>query len=1094
MTENNGAFAADVPESPWSRAGGGYVVAVNDEEQHAVWPARLRLPAGWRSRSAAMSRQACLDAIAGAWRDIAPASLDPAKSADDEGRYVQHLFDARADRRPGSIALDAGPARMTYRKLARTANQFAHHLRGLGVGPDVPVGVRLDRGADAVRCMLAVLKAGGAYLPLDPALPANRLSEMCAEAGPAMILTGDDAREEALPGTGTRLLRAGDLASAAAGQPVTAPAAGLRDGNVAYVIYTSGSTGRPKGVAVSHGSLARQIQDVAREYEMSHRDRVVQVAALAFDTSVEQILVTLVSGATLLLPPPGTVAPTDLLRYLAEQRATVVDLTPAYWHQLLAAAGPADDRLEHLRLMITGGEMASPEDCRAAARAAGGARLVNAYGLTETTITSTLADVRLDSRDDRDGRVPAGRPLPHAQVLVLDEQLKPVADGAAGEIYIGGSGVARGYLGQPAWTAERFVPNPRDPEPGSRMYRTGDLGRWLGDGELDVIGRADRQLKVRGFRVEPAEIERALAAHPGIREAAVVAHELGPGNAQLTAYYVRDLRSAGQLHGDDLRAFLADRVPGFMVPAEYVALHQIPRTQGGEADRRALTYPVARSAAGSDGARYTPVQVGLSHLWSRILNVPRVGLADDFFSLGGNSLLAAEMLTHAQVMFGISPRDSRALTRCLLRDASLRGFADAIQAARAGTLGAAGHEPPVDFAHEAELDHPVRLDNGPVPDWRHPRQVLLTGANGFFGVHLLSELLAATTADVHCLVRARDAAHALSRVKRAARRYAVDGLDLARVVPVPGDLAEPRLGLSAATFHALARATDVIYHSGALVNFIYPYAELRGANVAGTRELIGLASLDRGIPVHYVSTTAVLAGFGAMGVREVTEDTPLAYADHLHIGYVESKFVSEELLRSAGRAGLPVAIYRPLDIVGDLRSGTWNTATEMCALIRFITDTGLAPDIDLPLDFVPADVCAAAIRYISTRVPASGQTYHLSSPEYAVLGSLVERLRGHGFQIETIPYAGWVGELVKHAARHPGHPMTPFVPLFVDRCPDTGLTVAEMYLEHVFPAYPRTHLDRALNESGIAFPPVGDELLDLIVGRLIETGYLRDPG
>jgi amino acid adenylation domain-containing protein/thioester reductase-like protein len=1098
MAENEG----DALRSPWSRTGDSYLIVVNDQEQHAIWPAALRLPAGWHPRSSAMSKQACLDAIASAWQDVAPASLGPA------GRYVQHLFDARADRAPGSVALAAGTTRLTYRQLARAANQLAHQLRGLGAGPDVPVGVSLERGIEAVRCMLAVLKAGGAYLPLDPALPAARLSQMCAEARPAIILTGDltgdgaEGGQRGLAESGARLLRARDLV-AAAGQPTTAPETGLRGGNIAYIIYTSGSTGRPKGVAVSHESLTRQIQDVAREYRISPRDRVAQMASLAFDTSVEQILVTLISGATLLLPPPGTVAPTDLLRYLAEQRVSVVDLTPAYWHQLLAIAGPDDERLKSLRLMITGGEVASLDDCRAALRAASGARLLNAYGLTETTITSTLADVGRSGRATDDGagqamgdgagRVPAGRPLPHAQLLVLDERLEPVVDGAAGEIYIGGSGVARGYLGQPGRTAERFVPDPCAPVPGSRMYRTGDAGRWLGNGELDVIGRIDRQLKVRGFRVEPAEVERALAEHPAIREAAVVGHELSSGNTQLTAYYVRDGVGGEQVSSNALRTFLADRVPGFMVPAEFIALHQIPRTTDGGVDRLALGYPVDRNGAGGDGALYTPAQVGLSHLWSRILNVAPVGLDDDFFSLGGNSLLAAEMLAHAHVMFGIGPRDARALTRCLLRDASLRGFADAIQAARAGTLSAAGHEPRVDFEHEAQLDRPLRLGDGPLPDWRHPRQVLLTGSTGFFGVHLLSELLASTTADVHCLVRARDTAHALSRIARSAKRYAVEDLDMDRIVAVPGDLAEPRLGLSSAGFRALARSTDVIYHAGALVNFIYPYAELRATNVTGTRELIGLASLDRAIPVHYVSTTAVLAGFGAMGVREITEDTPLAYADHLCIGYVESKFVSEELLRSAGQAGLPVAIYRPLDIVGDLSSGTWNTATEMCALIRFMTDTGRAPDIDLPLDFVPADVCAAAVCYISTHTPASGTTYHLSSARYALLGSLVDRLRWHGFRIDTIPYAEWVGELVKHAARNPGHPMTPFVPLFVDHCPDTDLTVAEMYLEHVFPAYTRTHLEQALSGSGIAFPPVGDELLDLTIGRLIATGFLRDP-
>ena len=313
------------------------------------------------------------------------------------------------------------------------------------------------------------------------------------------------------------------------------------------------------------------------------------------------------------------------------------------------------------------------------------------------------------------------------------------------------------------------------------------------------------------------------------------------------------------------------------------------------------------------------------------------------------------------------------------------------------------------------------------------------------------------------------------------------------MVPLPGDLAAPRLGLSHGQFRELARSADVIYHAGAIVNFIYPYEELRAANLTGTREVIRLAGLCRGIPVHYVSTTAVLAGLGVAGMREVTEDTPLAHADRLRVGYVESKYVAEEVLRNAGRGGLPVAIYRPLDIVGGRHTGAWNTAAEMCALIRFITDTGLAPDIDLPLDFVPADVCAAAIRQISSLAAATGRTYHLASPRHALLGSLVARIRAHGYPVSELPFGAWVSELLRYSAQHPSHPMTPFVPLFVDRDQESGLTLAEMYLEHIFPHYTRSNTEQALEGSGIAFPPVDSQLLDRNLGRLIATGYLMPP-
>ncbi len=682
---------------------------------------------------------------------------------------------------------------------------------------------------------------------------------------------------------------------------------------------------------------------------------------------------------------------------------------------------------------------------------------------------------------------------------MLDQDLNQLPTGEAGQVYIGGCGVGRGYLGRPELTAERFLPNPHHGAPGSRMYRTGDLGRWRADRQLEVIGRMDRQVKVRGFRIEPAEIESALISHPDIAEAAVVGYEISPGNRLLAAYYThrRAVRPAGpgprEPSGASLRSFLAARMPSSMVPATFIALDQLPRTAAGLIDSRALPSPVTAASGGPEAGR-TPVQAGMSHLWSRLLGIGRIGLDDDFFALGGNSLLAAGMIARVRVMFGIGPSYVRPLTRCLLRDATLRGFSRATQDARSGRLTADGADPRVNFTREAELAGPVRTDAGPAPDWRRPREILLTGSTGFFGIHLLRELLTATTARVHCLVRARSTAHARQRITLAAERYELGALALDRVVPVIGDLAEPNLGLAPGSFDELARTIDVIHHAGATVNFIYPYRELRAANVTGTRELIRLAGLYRGIPIHYVSTTTVLAGFGAMGVRAVTEDTPLAYAEHLGMGYIETKFVAEELLRNAARAGLPVAIYRPLDIVGDHRTGVWNTATELCALIRFVTDSGLAPDIDLPLDFVPADICASAIRYISATVQAAGGTYHLASPKHALLASLVDRLRHHGYAITAIPYRSWVDALLRHAAQYPGHPMTPFVPLFVDMVAGSRFTVAEMYLEHIFPAYTRVHAEQALTGSGIVLPPVDEELLDLHIGALIAQGYLRSPG
>jgi amino acid adenylation domain-containing protein/thioester reductase-like protein len=998
-------------------------------------------------------------------------------------RFVHHLFDSRAARRPHSAAVSAAGISLTYGQLAGAANQLAHRLRALGVGPEALTGVCLERGSDAIRCLLAVWKAGGAYLPLDPSLPPARLIQMCEESRPGVILVSRAHVSIFSAVTAARLVLIDEEAPELTAQPPVAPEVRLDPDNLAYVIYTSGSTGRPKAVAVSHRSLACVSSELTRAYQISPRDRVLQLAPLGVDTSVEQLLVALLGGATVMLPDAATVAPTDLLGYLARERVTVVDLIPAYWHQLLAITGPDDERLRSVRLMITGGERADPEHGRTALRTAPGARWLDAYGLTETTITSTLS----------------GTPIRHAQVLVLDQDLNQLPAGEAGEIYIGGCGVARGYLGRPELTAARFLPNPHREGPGGRMYRTGDLGRWQPDGRLEVLGRIDRQVKVSGFRIEPAEVEAVLASHPGVTEAAVVGYDTGPGHRQLAAYYTHRRLPGEPASGTSLRSFLTERLPNFMVPAVYIALDQLPLTPEGNLDRDALPPPALapapadRTGITGSAAGRTAVQAGMAHLWSRLLGTARIGLDDDFFGLGGNSLLAAEMLAHARVMFGVGPGQVRPLTRALLRDPTLRGFSTATQEARAGRLTPGGADPRIDFTREAALADPIRLDAGPAPDWRRPREILLTGSTGFFGIHLLRELLAGTSARVHCLIRARSPAHGRQRIARAAARYQLGELALDRVVPVIGNLAEPGLGLSPGAVSELARTIDVIHHAGATVNFVYPYRDLRAANVTGTRELIRLAGLYRGIPVHYVSTTTVLAGFGAMGVREVTEDTPLAYAEHLGMGYIETKFVAEELLRNAARAGLPVTIYRPLDIVGDHRTGVWNTATEICALIRFIAEVGLAPDIDLPLDFVPADICAAAIRCISAQVEATGGTYHLASPRYALLASLVDRLRQHGYAVTTIGYPAWVDALLAHAARHPSDPMTPFVPLFVDRVAGSGLTVAEMYLEHIFPAYTRSRTEQALAGTGIAFPPVDAKLLDLTIGALRAQGYLGSP-
>jgi amino acid adenylation domain-containing protein/thioester reductase-like protein len=1061
------------------------VVLRNDEEQYAIWPADLPLPDGWRRIGEPAAAEWCESLVDRVWTDMRPASARTGTRDRRPGPgTVPELVRERARRAPSALAVLSDEGRLSYAELTARADRLADELRESGVGAESVVTVCLDRTPELIVTLLAVLTSGGAFLPLDPATPRQRMVALVEETGSRLIVSSPE-HAPLFAGCDARIVHPGS-----AGEPAPqAPPSRPHPDDLAYVIYTSGSTGPPKGVMITHRSLTHSLTAVARAYELTPGDRVLHAAALGFDTSLEQIFATLISGATLVLAGTGTWAPTDLLHRLPEHQITVADLTPAYWHRIVSVADRAEI-LASLRLVIVGGEIVTAKDCRAMRRRMPGARLVNAYGLTETTITSTLCDLNEEVLAAPDTAVaPIGTPVEGTHVHVLDAELCPVPQGERGEIYIGGLGLARGVWRQPALTARQFLPDPHGSAPGSRMYRTGDLGRRRTDGNLEILGRVDDQMKIRGFRVDPAEIEAALVSHPEIGQAMVVARARDNGDRHLIAYYTPSTRQTG---GEAalrarLRSELADVLPGYMIPAAFHPVKQLPVAPSGKLDRKAV--PEAGTAEPSAGGDDRPVPQGMAQLWSQILGVEYVRPHDDFFELGGNSLLAMEMLARTRVIFGIGVSQIRDLTRSLLRQPMLAAFAEAVRQARAGTL-AQPDGGRVHFAAETDRRMPAVGRAAPAPRTGNPADVLLTGATGFCGAHMIDELLRRTTGRVLCLVRADDERHAMERIRESHRRYVDSDLSSPRVQPVLGDLGKAGLGLSPARFEELGSTIDAVYHFGGQVNFIYAYHDLRAANVDGTLEIIRLAA-PRAVPVHFTSSMAVVAGFGPAGVQQVSESTPLSFPDYLSVGYVESKWVAEALLKKASDAGLPVAVYRLMDITGSSGTGRMNTSSEMAALFGYIARTGLCPDVPLPLDFLPSDLFVRAMGHISTRHPAHGEVYHLTNPRPTLLSSLAERLRRRGHPVQEIPYAEWIAALVKYAAGHPTDPMTPFVPLFVDQCSRADITVSEMYFQGVFPEFTRGNAERALMDAGIDIPPVDAEMLDRHLDFLQQAEYVR---
>jgi len=554
-------------------------------------------------------------------------------------RNSVHLVDKAiaetARRQPNAVAVVDGPRSLSYGELRSRVANLAARLSGLGVGSGDRVGLFAERSVDAVVMMLAILEAGAAWLPLNPSMPKGRLNALLEDAK-AKLMLAPSALVGQAPG------RAISLEFDA---PLGLPSSS-RDDAPAYVIYTSGSTGKPKGVVIPHCALANHAVATAGRYELAPGDRVLQFASLEFDVAIEEIIPTLLAGATIVVRLPGDVPTiTEFDALLRAQRVTVVNLTASYWHEWVAEIDRGRVQLPpHLRLVIVGSERVLPASVSTWSRHVGSqVRLLNAYGTSEATITSTVYEAGASARRDA-VNVAIGKPLQGVRVYVVDSRMQLLPVGVPGEALIGGASIALGYLNLPAETADRFIDDPFHESPGARCYRTGDRMRWRPDGNLEFLGRLDEQIKIRGFRVEPGEVEEALRRHPVVTDSAVVAHEV-EGRTRLAAFI-----TPREIDVDDLKGFLAERLPNYLVPSIFVPLQALPRTASGKVDRKALPSLVngSSSAPGAGRSVNTRAELTLCRIWSEVLGVRNVGLDDNFFALGGDSILAIQVVARSR--------------------------------------------------------------------------------------------------------------------------------------------------------------------------------------------------------------------------------------------------------------------------------------------------------------------------------------------------------------------------------------------------------------------------------------------------------------
>jgi len=926
---------------------------------------------------------------------------------------IHELFEAQAARAPTAVAATCGGESLTYGRLNHRANQLARYLRKRGLGPDHLVALCVERSLDMVVGLLAILKAGAAYLPVDPNYPTERIAYLLEHSAPKLLLTQQGLQDRFVDTNAEVIVLDAVHAEFALeeSENLDSRSLGVQSSNLAYVIYTSGSTGQPKGVMIEHRNVTRLFKRTEAWFGFNNRDVWTLFHSIAFDFSVWELWGALLYGGKVVIVPYMTArSPLEFYHLICNAGVTVLNQTPSAFRQLMDVQEKCVTSHNSLRVVIFGGEALELQSLRPWIDRNGVEcpRLVNMYGITETTVHVTFRPITMKEADSEGS--PVGIAIPDLRTYLLDRHGRPVPIGVTGEIYVGGAGVARGYLSQGSLTAERFIPDRFGKDPTARLYKTGDLGRWSPEGAIEYLGRNDEQVKIRGFRIELGEIEAQLIRHRNVKDAVVVVRQRVSGDRHLAAYVIpQDLGGQGAIpDARMLREHLKCVLPDYMLPTAFVVVESFPLTPNGKLDRRALPAPENDAYASHEwqppvGA----VEEGLAEIWQELLNIPRVGRQESFFDLGGHSILALRALLKINRRF-----DSDLHVQDLYRAPTLTAMAARI-------YSEAAEEPLVDLAQESALEANIVAAS----DHRGATSavVLLTGCTGFVGRFLLAQLLRDPGVKIYCLVRAKSTQQAATRLKATLVKWRLwkDEYDR-RVVAICGDMGAPALGLSAPVYHTLCREIDSIYHCATSMNHLESYMMAKPQNVDGVRELLRIASHGRPKLVNYISTQSVFSSHGMRAPRVVSEDSPIEYERHpASNGYAASKWVGEKILMNASERGIPCNIFRLGLVWADSRQGRYDELQREYRLVESCLESGYGiRNYRFPAPPTPVDYVTRSIVFLANQHPQGQGIFHLSSPESQKSDEVFESYnRIAGLGLELLSFYDWICEIkAMHAA------------------------------------------------------------------------------
>ncbi len=958
---------------------------------------------------------------------------------------------------------------ISYQKLDKLSDQVAQYLIKQKINLGDRIVILMNRSSDFVITILGILKAGAVYVPIDHNNKLNTINYIITDTSVKLIITNqnlDKLKDINIPVVEFETILSYKNKTKYNSFPTLSPQ------SIAYIMYTSGSTNKPKGVIIRHQNISRVTKN-ANFININADDRIAFAANIAFDGSTFEIWSALLNGVCLVCIPNDVLLSSELLAsFLIEQKISILFITTRLFESHFENC---PDMFRTLNYLLFGGESLSAEKINRLVknRKWMPKHLINVYGPTETTIFATWHEIILPLHNRE--TVPIGKAISNTQLYVLDASMQPLPEGAIGELYIGGEGVANGYLNNQHLTQEHFLSDPFNNISDKKIYRSGDIVRWLRGNVLEYLGRMDRQIKVRGFRVELSAIESTLLAHKEVRQCLVqIKHVKNQPMlvAYIAGYHNRTVPSVAKI-----RQYLTQELPNYMVPNYFVMINEFPLNANGKTNVHRLPMPDLQHRIEDSEyvAPITTTEKTLATLWTDLLGVCQISVHDNFFNLGGHSLLITNMIIHIRSLFQIDLSVSQ-----ILDHLTISSLAKLIEQAHDIKVP---YSVNLEFTNDAFLSETISASTLPNNKGKQPPEnIFLTGATGFLGCHLIHTLIKQTRADIYCLVRSPDEFEGMQIIKQKMQMQCLATNELSkRVKVVVGDLSREHFGLSDNQFAHLANTIDAIIHNGAQVNHIYNYNALKTVNAYSITSILELACQVKQKSIHYVSTLSAVVDKDVTG--QYLEDFPRQVPYSLHTGYNQSKWVVEKILGEARQLDLPINIYRPGWITGEQKSGIFPFShNQFACLLKACIDLGYAPNVFTGLNILPVDFLSQAIVHAVCSAEEINNVYNFVSPHKVSWVQLIEWINQMNYPVQIIPLSEWLKsiEVITNS-----HPFFPFLPLYLDPvyCANNPfLQKANEYIDH--------NSDRLLNQMGVEYPAFSKQVLQVYFNYLVDNGFI----